>query len=204
MRCFPMCVNIENEMVFLVGNGPAAVKKLERLQAFGAVIRWFRGIGETRAEEKEEQLFGEALASTESNNPYLIVEPRKLAEADLLSYPVFVVAAGLEEKEGQRVSLLCKMHNIPVNVEDMPKLCTFYFPAIINRGVFTMSISTGGRCPMAAAVLKQHFEEQIPEDMDEKLERICEIREQLKSEISDPEERKSVLRQEVYRILEEG
>ena len=194
MRCFPMCVNIENEMVFLVGNGPAAVKKLERLQAFGAVIRWFRGIGETSAEEKEDQLLGEALASTESNNPYLMVEPRELAEADLLSCPVFVVAAGLEEKEGQRVSLLC----------NMPKLCTFYFPAIINRGAFTMSISTGGRCPMAAAVLKQHFEEQIPEDMDKKLERICEIREQLKSEISDPEERKSVLRQEVYRILEEG
>ena len=75
-----------------------------------------------------------------------------------------------EFAEAERISRLCRERNIPVNVVDVPALCTFYFPAVITRGELTVSVSTAGRSPAAAAYLKKQVETVLPDATEEILE----------------------------------
>lgn len=51
---------------------------------------------------------------------------------------------------------------IPVNVVDNPPLCTFIFPAIIDRDPLLVSISSGGASPVLARWLRSRIESILP------------------------------------------
>ncbi|MHC5138686.1 MAG: precorrin-2 dehydrogenase/sirohydrochlorin ferrochelatase family protein, partial [Planctomycetota bacterium] len=57
----------------------------------------------------------------------------------------------------QKLKTLC-------NVVDVPHLCNFYVPAVINRGDLQLAISTNGKCPAYAGRLRRKFQELITED----------------------------------------
>src|SRR5690606_29684026 len=52
--------------------------------------------------------------------------------------------------------------NIPVNVVDNRPLCTFIFPAIIDRDPILISISSGGASPVLARWLRAKIETMLP------------------------------------------
>lgn len=86
-----------------------------------------------------------------------------LTAEDLRERPAFVIVGDQEPGEAERISRLCSGHGIPVNVVDEPALCTFFFPALITAGDLTVSVSTGGKSPAAAAYLRQQLRPQIPD-----------------------------------------
>ena len=45
-----------------------------------------------------------------------------------------------------------------VNVEDRPELCDLHLPAVLRRGDLTLAISTNGRAPGVAGLLRRHLE----------------------------------------------
>ena len=130
MAHFPLSIDLTGKRVLLVGSGPMAEEKWERLQPFGPDIR--------RLE-------------------HLIPE-------DLEPQPEMVVVAELPHSEKIRISQLCRQQNIPVNVVDVPELCTFYFPALVTRGDLTVSVSTAGKSPAAAAYWRRQLEAILPEN----------------------------------------
>ena len=105
---------------------------------------------------------------------------KHLTEEDLKENPALVVVGDLQEAEAEQISLLCRQHNIPVNVVDVPRLCTFFFPALIKKGELTVSVSTGGSSPMAAGYIRRQLEENIPDNTEEILQWLSEKRELLK------------------------
>lgn len=109
--------------------------------------------------------------------------------------PALVVVAGAESEEKQRISAFCKERKIPVNVVDEPALCSFFFPALICRGDLTVSVSTGGKSPGAAAHLKRQIEKQLPEDVDVILEELSALRKEWKQKY--PEWYREMLREEI-------
>lgn len=86
-----------------------------------------------------------------------------LGEEDLTEDVAFVVAGDQDDETAARISRLCGSRGIPVNVVDKPDLCSFYFPALINRGDLTISVSTAGAAPAAAAYLRQQIDGLLPE-----------------------------------------
>jgi len=50
---------------------------------------------------------------------------------------------------------------IPLNVVDVPELCTFIAPAVAKQGALQIAISTGGASPAFAARLRRELEEQF-------------------------------------------
>jgi len=125
-----------------------------------------------------------------------------LTEANLTPPPALVVAGDLEPKEKERISILCREHNIPVNVVDMPALCSFFFPSLITRGDLTVAVSTGGKSPAAAAHLRQKLETEIPDRTGEILDWAETLRQQLKGE--SPEKRRQILKHAVALAFEKN
>lgn len=187
MSSFPICVETRGETVILAGSGRMAEEKLEKLLLFEAHILLF-------AEGGFEGL----------SYPQVTLHSRRLTEEDLEQNPLFVVAAEEEREKNRAISRWCRERKIPVNVVDDPELCSFTFPALIRRGEATISISTSGKSPAAAAVLRQRLEQAVPERLEEILDWSAELRSRLKQEITDAERRKRILRSAVAAAMERG
>lgn len=155
MGYFPLCMDIQDKKVILVGDGPQIRDKMEKLRPFGARL----------------------------------VRQKGLEPEDLTGDVAFVVAGDLEMTAGERISTLCRVRGVPVNVVDMPALCTFFFPALITRGEMTVSVSTGGRTPGAAAYLRQRLEEALPHETEAILDWLDGLRHRLYADLPKAEAR---------------
>ena len=102
-----------------------------------------------------------------------------LTASDLTDDVAMVVIGDTPQPLAEQYSDLCKSHRVPVNVVDLPRLCTFCFPSIITRGNLTVSISTGGTVPAAGVYWKRRIEEQLPADTGEILSSLQHLRQSL-------------------------
>lgn len=182
MSYFPMCISLENAHLILVGEGTTAIEKLKILLPFGAKIHLFTKHGFTEPE-------------WEAYSQVLLIR-RVLTEKDLESRPAFVVVADTTLTEKERISALCHEKYIPVNVVDVPHLCSFYFPALIQKGDLTVSVSTGGKSPGAASYLRRQLETQIPDQSDVILAWLSDVRKNLPKDLA-PLKRRQILKQAV-------
>lgn len=70
-----------------------------------------------------------------------------------------VIAATACEETNKAVSSEARQKGIPVNVVDVPELCTVIFGASWNEGPVTISVSTGGVAPFMAAFVRDRVSE---------------------------------------------
>ncbi len=168
MAYFPLCINLTDAPVLLLGGGKAIREKRNILLSFGADIRLF-------SEPSEYCSF---------------------TETDLEPRPALVVVADMPREEKERISRLCRQQGIPVNVVDEPALCSFYFPSLVTRGDLTVAVSTGGKSPGGAAWLRRHLEKHIPDQTDAILEWADAFRKRLQTEYPEAD-RKTILRQAI-------
>ena len=84
--------------------------------------------------------------------------------------------------------------NILVNVVDDKDKCGFIFPSIVKKGKITASFSTEGASPHIAATLRKKIEGEIPDNMEEILEFLTDIRVVAKNQIHDNEKRSAFLK----------
>ena len=63
--------------------------------------------------------------------------------------------AGLDEGEARELARRAQAAGVLVNVEDRPSLCDFHVPAIVRRGDLVLTVSTGGRAPGLARLLRE-------------------------------------------------
>ena len=89
----------------------------------------------------------------------------------------------------------------PVNVADRPELCDFRFPGLIHRGDVSIGIATNGKAPALAALLREHIEEALPEDLEAILDQAAALTSRLRRTIPDPAERGKVLREKLKELL---
>ena len=108
-----------------------------------------------------------------------IIRKDALTEEDFRERPALVVIGDTEVSAAKEMCGLCGEYSVPVNVVDVPELCSFYFPALITRGNLTISVSTAGSSPMAAAHLRQKIEDMLPDNTEQILCWLSEHRSEL-------------------------
>lgn len=69
-----------------------------------------------------------------------------------------------------------------VNIADKPELCDFYLGSIVRKGELKIAISTNGKSPTIAKRLREILTETIPDEVDEVLDNMQNIRQQLKGD----------------------
>ena len=90
---------------------------------------------------------------------------------------------------------------VMVNVAARPELCDFRFPSLIHRGDVSIGIATNGKSPALAALLREHIEEALPEDLEAILDQAAALTSRLRQTIPDPAERGKVLREKLKELL---
>ncbi|MGD0190674.1 MAG: NAD(P)-dependent oxidoreductase [Rhizomicrobium sp.] len=83
------------------------------------------------------------------------VAPEIVGPASSLTGFRFLFAAGLSKTQADALARRARTAGVLVNVEDMPALCDFHVPALVRRGDLVIAVSTGGRAPGLAKLLRQ-------------------------------------------------
>jgi uroporphyrin-III C-methyltransferase/precorrin-2 dehydrogenase/sirohydrochlorin ferrochelatase len=118
-----------------------------------------------------------------------------LRRTDLAAAPAsleglaLVVISGVPDGEAASLSGRCQARGIPVNVVDKPRLCSFLMPALVARGPVTVAISTGGRSPLLAKLLRQIIDQLLPGRLGDLAELAGEARPMVREHIADPSDR---------------
>lgn len=78
------------------------------------------------------------------------------------------------------ICTLCRSAQIPVNVADVPPQCDFYFGSQIRRGPLQVMVSTSGRGPRIAALIRKRIESSLPEHVERAIDNVGRLRAELR------------------------
>ena len=175
MGYFPFFIDIADKAGLIVGGGPVALRKVEKLLPFQPRL--------TVAAPEILPEMAQFPTVTLLRQPFA---PALLAEKD------FVIAATADMALNHTISRLCQTQRIPVNVVDDKDSCTFLFPALVQQGPLTVGISTAGASPSAAVYIKEQLQGLLPETFGAILEQLAALRPRVLAEIPQ-ENRRSAL-----------
>lgn len=148
MDYLPISLKLAHRSAVLVGGGQVALRKARLLLAAGANLTVLAPCIESELE---------ALLRAHGG----IWQQGEYTQTDIAD-AALVVAATPDRAVNERVSRDAKALRIPVNVVDAPGLCTFVFPAIVDRSPLTVAISSGGRSPVLVRELRRRIETLLP------------------------------------------
>lgn len=176
MDFLPIFLNIRDQICLVVGGGVTATRKVELLLQAHAQVKLV------------------APQITDLLHQW-VKEGRLTYRADLFTSSDIqdcrlVIAATNDKTVNQEISKIAKAQGIPVNVVDHPELCSFIMPSIVDRSPVQIAISTGGRSPVLARLLRTRLESLIPSNYGQLAEFVAKFREQVKQCLPFRERRK--------------
>jgi len=75
---------------------------------------------------------------------------------------------------------LCKEKNIPANIADVPPECDFYFGSVHRDGPLQIMVSTNGKGPRLANIVRRRIAETLPKNTGEAIEKVGRLRRMLR------------------------
>ncbi len=148
LSVFPAFHKVAGLSVLIVGDGAEAAAKVRLLMETEARIRL------VSAHPTAELA---ALATAEG----LEHRARDFEAADV-DGAVLVFAASGDRDRDAAVVAAARARNIPANAVDIPELCDFYTPAIVNRAPVAVAITSTGAGPVLAQKLRARIEAMLP------------------------------------------
>lgn len=137
--------------MLIVGGGDVALRKADLLSRAGAYIT-------VLAPDICAEL--QALLTTTDAQHHLIYENY---DKSYMTGARVIIAATDDEALNEQIHADATEINIPVNVVDTPPLCDFIFPAIVDRNPIVIGISSNGKAPVLARLLRARLETLIPQ-----------------------------------------
>ena len=133
--------------MLLVGGGTVATAKLDGLLAAGALVT-------VVAPEIDSAM----------EKPGVTLHRRKFTSADLDG--VWWVVAAAPPDVNREVQAVAESRQLFVNAVDDPAHATAYLGGVVRRDDVTIAISTGGRAPALAGLLREGLDAWLPQDID--------------------------------------
>ncbi|MGN6514920.1 MAG: precorrin-2 dehydrogenase/sirohydrochlorin ferrochelatase family protein [Rhizomicrobium sp.] len=109
-----------------------------------------------------------------------------LAEAGITPIPVaadgaledldVLFVAGFGREQSEHIAQCARDLGILINVEDVPHLCDFHVPAAIRRGDLVLTVSTGGKSPGLAKLIREWLEHRIAPEWGGRLREMAQAR----------------------------
>jgi len=177
MEFLPLFFQLNNRPCLLVGGGAIALRKANLLVAAGAQVSV---VSLTIIDQLQ------ALVLSSGGQYHC-----ELYSADRLQAMELVVAATDDLDTNKQVSEDARARQLPVNVVDQPALCSFIFPAIIDRSPLVVAVSSGGHSPVLARLLRSKLESSIPAAYGQLANLLGEFRSAVKARFDNIDDRRS-------------
>ncbi|MGB0845323.1 MAG: siroheme synthase CysG [Thiolinea sp.] len=150
MEHYPVFLNMREKPCLVVGAGKVAQRKVETLLQSGAIVSII-------APALDHEL-GLIIKRYPQQANY---QARKFQDTDIHGMKL-VIAATDQRAINARVAELAHAENIPVNVADNRRECSFITPSIVDRSPVCIAVSTGGASPVLARQLRMKLETMVP------------------------------------------
>lgn len=160
---YPIALKLKGQRCLVVGGGTVALRKTRDLLDCEALVhvvspQWHEGFASLGGRE----------TLTLSTRRF---EPRDLDGARL------VLAATDEPEVQETVARGAAARGIPCDVVDVNRLSSFYLPAVLRRGAFTIAVTTSGEYPLLAVAIRDRLAAEFGPQLGPALERLGETRE---------------------------
>ncbi len=176
MNYLPVFIDIKQKPCLVVGGGSIAYRKINLLlKAYGQVT---------------------CIAKSSCKNVAKLVNDKKIIyiergfESFDVNGQVLIISATNNVTLNKKVSELASQNNIPVNVIDSPDLCTFIMPSIVDRSPILIAISSAGKAPVLARIIRAKLESTLPHAYGKLAELAGNFRDQVKAKFSKIEDKR--------------
>lgn len=166
---YPIFLKVHQFETLIVGGGEVGLEKLSFLLK--------------SSPQAKVTLVGKVIKNEIKNlaniHPSVTLYERAYFPEDLTGMQLALIATE-DHETNIEIQQEAKRRGILVNVADTPELCDFYLGSIVTKGDLKIGISTNGKSPTIAKRLKETLNEVLPDEIDELLQRMREIRDELK------------------------
>jgi siroheme synthase-like protein len=118
------------------------------------------------------------------HHPNVTLYERAFFSEDLTGMQMVLIATE-DHETNLDIYRQAKERGILVNVADTPSLCDFYLGSIVTKGDLKIGISTNGRSPTIAKRLKETLNDILPNEINELLQNMSDIRDKLSGNFSE-------------------
>jgi precorrin-2 dehydrogenase/sirohydrochlorin ferrochelatase len=143
----PIFLDLEGRAVVIVGGGNVSARKVEAMLSHGARVI-------VVAPECNDDIAQWADDGT-------LTLKRKTYDASDLDDAMLVIASTNAPAVNAQIADDCRARRILVNVVDDISLCDFIVPAVVDVGSVRIAISTGGKSPAFARIVKRDLQNTI-------------------------------------------
>ncbi|HEX9614172.1 MAG TPA: siroheme synthase CysG [Bacteroidota bacterium] len=189
-RLYPAFFKLKSKKVLVIGAGRVAEQKIHPLLEAGADV----SVIAPKCSEGVEQLISQRKVT---------LERRNFRKGDVRGFSL-VFGATSDKAVQKRIYQDAVRTDLPVNIVDVPELCTFYLSSVFHKGDLKIAVSTNGKSPTLGKLIRDRIGDEFGKDYPELLETLGDIRPHVHTSFAGYEKRKEVLehfaRTEVARL----
>ena len=148
MDHLPIFINIRQKHCLVIGGGDIALRKINLLIKAQAKVYCLS------------PLFCEGIINLSKNANVNLIN--KSFEPDDMKDYAIIIASTDDSSVNSLISQLAKQAKIPVNVVDSPELSSFIMPSIVDRSPVIIAVSSAGKAPVLARLIRAKLETVIP------------------------------------------
>lgn len=171
MGYLPIFIDVSGRTCVVIGGGEVAERKTRSLLEAGAAVVLVSPVLT-------------AGLSAMSRSAMIRYHARAYLRGDLAGAWLAFEASG-DDATARAVASEANQRGMPVNVADVPELCTFIAPAVVQRGGLQIAISTGGASPALASKIRHELEDTFGHEYEVMIDLLACVRQWLRKHEPD-------------------
>ena len=177
MDHLPIFINVRQNPCLVIGGGDIALRKINLLIKAQAKVDCLS------------PLFCEGITNLSQNGDVNLIQKR--FESDDIKDYAIIIASTDDSSVNALISKSAKKARIPVNVVDSPELSSFIMPSIVDRSPIIIAVSSAGKAPVLARLIRAKLETVIPSAYGALAEIAGEYRQKVKDRFSKIKDRRA-------------